>query len=84
MKFRRLRREFLYQRAQATGDAALQARAADESADITEDDLFRSGGELFAARSYWPLLKTGLAAREYTLRDVMNVKAGRRISWAER
>jgi hypothetical protein len=48
----------------------------DESADITEDDLFRSGDELFASRSYWPLLKTGLAAREYTLRDVLNVKTG--------
>lgn len=71
-----LRREFLYQVAQTTGDAALQARAADQSAEITEDDLFSSGGELFAARSYWPLLKTGLAAPEYTLRDVLNVKKG--------
>jgi pimeloyl-ACP methyl ester carboxylesterase len=71
-----LRREFLYQAAQTTGDAALQARAADQSGEITEDDLFSSGGELFASRSYWPLLKAGLTAPEYTLRDVLNVKKG--------
>ena len=71
-----LRREFLYQAAETTGDAALQARAADQSLEITEDDLFSSGGELFASRSYWPLLKAGLAAPEYTLRDVLNVKKG--------
>jgi pimeloyl-ACP methyl ester carboxylesterase len=71
-----LRREFLYQVAQTTGDAALQARAEDQSVEITEDDLFSAGGELFASRSYWPLLKAGLAAPEYTLRDVLNVKKG--------
>jgi hypothetical protein len=46
------------------------------SAEITEEDLFSSGGELFASRSYWPLLKAGLAAPEYTLRDVLNAKNG--------
>lgn len=71
-----LRRELLYQVAQTTGDAALQARAVDQSVEITEDELFSSGGELFASRSYWPLLKAGLAAPEYTLRDVLNVKKG--------
>lgn len=71
-----LRREFLHQAARTTGDSALHARAADASADITEDDLFRSGGELYASRSYWPILKTGLAAPEYTLRDALNVKKG--------
>ncbi|MBN1424099.1 alpha/beta hydrolase [Candidatus Fermentibacteria bacterium] len=71
-----LQREFLYHAAKMTGDTALQARFADESVVITDDDLFRSGGELYASRSFWPLLKTGLAAPEYTLRDVMSVKKG--------
>jgi len=71
-----LRRQFLRRVAHTTRDSALRARAADESAEITEDDLFSSGGELFASRSFWPLLKAGLAAREYTLRDVLNVKRG--------
>ena len=71
-----LRREFLYQAAVVNGDSALQARFADPPVEITEDDLFRSGGELYASRSFWPLLKTGLGAPEYTLRDVLNVKKG--------
>jgi pimeloyl-ACP methyl ester carboxylesterase len=71
-----LRREFLSEAARTTGDSALQARAAAASGKITEDDLFRSGGELYASRSFWPILKTGLAAPEYTLRDALNVKKG--------
>ena len=71
-----VRRELLHQAAVELGDSELQARVADTTAEITEDDLFRSGGELYASRSFWPLLKTGLAAPEYTLRDVLNVKKG--------
>jgi pimeloyl-ACP methyl ester carboxylesterase len=43
---------------------------------VTEDDLFRYGGELYASRSFLPILMTGLRAPEYTLRDVANVKKG--------
>ncbi len=71
-----LRRAFLRQAAKEAGDSALQARAADVSREITEDDLFRCGGELYASRSFWPILRTGLAAPEYTLRDALNVKKG--------
>jgi len=71
-----LRREFLYRAAKEAGDSELQLRAADASAEITEDDLFRSGGELYASRTFWPILRTGLGAPEYTLRDVLNVKRG--------
>jgi pimeloyl-ACP methyl ester carboxylesterase len=71
-----LRREFLSRMARETGDSDLQTRLADANAEITEDDLFRYGGELFASRSYWPILKAGLCAPEYTLRDIMNVKKG--------
>jgi pimeloyl-ACP methyl ester carboxylesterase len=73
---RALRRELVDQAAAELGDSELQARAADASVEITEDDLFRSGGELYASRSFWPILKTGLAAPEYTLRDALNVKKG--------
>lgn len=71
-----LRRAFLRQAAKEAGDSALQARVADASKEITEDDLFRCGGELYASRSFWPILRTGLAAPEYTLRDALNVKKG--------
>lgn len=71
-----LRREFLSRAAKETGDSNLLTRLADANAVITEDDLFRYGGELYASRSFWPLLKAGLFAPEYTLREVMNVKKG--------
>ncbi len=73
---RALRREFMRQAAERLGDSRLRARSADTSAEATEDDLFRSGGELYASQSFWPILKTGLAAPEYTLRDAINVKRG--------
>ncbi len=58
--------------------AALGRIAAENGGDteITEEDLFRFGGELHRSRSFWPLLATGLGAPEYTLRDVLNVKRG--------
>ncbi len=69
------RREFLTHDASATGDTALLKRLAGGS-DPTEDDLFRHGVELYGARSFWPLLRTGLLAPEYTLWDALNVKRG--------
>ncbi len=54
----------------------LEARLAALPAEVTEDDLFRYGGELHSARSFLPILMTGLRAPEYTLRDIMNVKKG--------
>lgn len=71
-----LRHAFLGQVAKRAGDWALQARVADAPAPITEDDLFRYGGELYGSRSFWPILKAGLFAPEYTLRDALNVKKG--------
>lgn len=69
------RREFLTRQASLTGDSALLNRLA-SGADPTEDDLFRHGAELYHARSFWPILKTGLLAPEYTLWDALNVKRG--------
>ncbi len=42
--------------------------------------LFRFGGELYHERSMWPLIKWGLAAPEYGLRDVMNVPRGSQLN----
>jgi pimeloyl-ACP methyl ester carboxylesterase len=71
-----LRKEFLSRMAKETKDSGLLARITDANVAVTEDDLFRCRGELYASRSYWPLLKAGLFAPEYTLRDVMNVEKG--------
>jgi len=70
------RREFLVRAAAETGDPELRARLAAPLVETTEDDLFRYGGELFAARNFLPILMTGLRAPEYTLRDIANVKRG--------
>ena len=73
---RALRRAFLSKAAREAGDSKLIARASSPSLEVTEDDLFRFGGELYASRSFWPILATGLGAPEYTFRDAMNVKKG--------
>lgn len=70
------RREFLARAAAETGDPELRARLAAPLVEVTEDDLFRYGGELHAARNFLPILMTGLRAPEYTLRDIANVKKG--------
>ena len=44
--------------------------------DLTEDDLFRLGGELYGETSFWPILATGLRAPEYTFFDALNVGKG--------
>ena len=59
----------------AAGDSAVVARIRDTGR-VTEDDLFRYGLELRGARSFWPILLTGLRAPEYTLRDALNVGRG--------
>ncbi len=71
-----LRRELVHQAATRIGDKELRARAEDATRAITEDDLFHAGGQLYASRSFWPILMTGLRASEYTLRDALNVKRG--------
>jgi pimeloyl-ACP methyl ester carboxylesterase len=38
--------------------------------------LFRFGGEVHAATSWWPLLRLGLEAPEYTLGDVLRIPKG--------
>lgn len=70
-----LRRKFVLQAADAAGDSAVVSRILGNGA-VTENDLFRYGGELRGARNFWPLLRLGLQAPEYTLFDVPNVPRG--------
>jgi pimeloyl-ACP methyl ester carboxylesterase len=73
---RALQLSFLSRVAQETRDPGLLARLARPTVQVSEDDLFRYGGELHASRSFWPILMTGLRAPEYTFRDALNVKKG--------
>jgi pimeloyl-ACP methyl ester carboxylesterase len=43
---------------------------------VYEKWVFRFGGEIHGAKSYWPLLWTGLRAPEYTLSDILNISRG--------
>lgn len=72
---RTARRAFLTRAAAAAGDSVTLGRLAAGSRG-TEDDLFTYGAELRGAQSFWPILRTGLLAPEYTLRDALNVKRG--------
>jgi pimeloyl-ACP methyl ester carboxylesterase len=71
-----LQREFLSRTATDTANPNLKAHLTGATMEVREDDLFECGGELYASRSFWPILKAGLSAPEYTLRDAMNVKKG--------
>lgn len=66
------RRGFLLSRALEQGDGELAAGMGE----IGESELFRNGAELYRSRSMWPLLWSGLRAREYTFADVLHVKRG--------
>ena len=38
--------------------------------------LFKYGGEIHSAHTWWPLLWSGLRSTEYTFQDIINVKRG--------
>jgi pimeloyl-ACP methyl ester carboxylesterase len=46
---------------------------------VVEKWLFRFGGELHGATSWWPLLRLGLEAPEYTLGDLWRLAKGLRL-----
>lgn len=73
------RRRLVLAAAHRRGDTALARRLTSGGARVTESDLFRVGGELRDATSFWPLLRTGLMAPEYTLLDALNVRRGARL-----
>jgi pimeloyl-ACP methyl ester carboxylesterase len=64
----------------AVGDTALARRLgappSDSSPHVTESMEFHVGGELFRARSMWPIIRVGFGAPEYTLLDAMHVQKG--------
>jgi pimeloyl-ACP methyl ester carboxylesterase len=70
-----LRRRWLREEAEENQDSTLLARLA-AGEEVTEADVFRYGGSLAGARSFWPLLRIGLAAPEYTLFDALAVRKG--------
>jgi pimeloyl-ACP methyl ester carboxylesterase len=47
-----------------------------KGASVHEKWIFRYGGELYHAKSFWPLLWTGVRAPEYTLSDILNITKG--------
>lgn len=71
-----IRRAYIARKARQAHDEEFARRVTTGEHEPNEDDLFRYGGELYAARSFWPLLLAGLRAPEYTLWDVLNVKRG--------
>lgn len=73
---RAIRRRAVAERARAKGDTAFARAVRAGERNVTEDDLFRYGGELLGEESFWPILWTGLRAPEYTLVDAMNVRRG--------
>ncbi|WP_143960151.1 alpha/beta fold hydrolase [Litoribacter populi] len=68
--------DFLAQKSAEKGENELAAGYASGEISVSENDLFKYGGELKNSTSFWPLLKTGLKAREYTIQDIINVKRG--------
>ena len=74
---------FLREVATAAGDTALLRRLEQIPPEIHEDDLFRYGAELHRARSFWPLLSTGLRAPESGLGDILNVQRGAQLVGAK-
>lgn len=71
-----VRLPWLRRMAAQRGDREMLTRLAAGRVRVTEDDLFNYGGELYASRSFWPILLTGLMSPEYTLRDALNVRQG--------
>jgi pimeloyl-ACP methyl ester carboxylesterase len=68
--------EFIRKSAMRAGDSDAVKELGEKGASIRETLLFRFGGEIHDAKSYLPLLLTGLTAPEYSLRDVRNIPRG--------
>jgi pimeloyl-ACP methyl ester carboxylesterase len=68
--------EYIRQSATRVGDFDAIKELEEKGANVRETLLFKFGGELHNAKSFMPLLLTGLAAPEYSLRDARNIPKG--------
>jgi pimeloyl-ACP methyl ester carboxylesterase len=68
--------EYIRQSARRIGDQAAINELEEKGASVRETLLFKFGGEIHNAKSFIPLLLTGLAAPEYSLRDASNIPKG--------
>lgn len=76
----RLRRDFILQRARQSANRKALRDVETNWPDSSEKWLFEFGGELHREKSWWPLLRAGLGAPEYTAADALyRVQAGLRL-----
>ena len=68
--------EYIRQTARRMGDQDAVKELEEKGAGVRETLLFKFGGEIHKAKSFAPLLLTGLAAPEYSLRDARNIPKG--------
>ena len=68
--------EYIRQSARRMGDRDAIKELGEKGASVRENLLFKYGGEIHNAKSFMPLLLTGLAAPEYSLRDARNIPKG--------
>ena len=68
--------EYIRQSARRKGDQDAIKELEEKGASVRETLLFKFGGEIHNAKSFMPLLLTGLAAPEYSLRDARNIPKG--------
>jgi pimeloyl-ACP methyl ester carboxylesterase len=75
----RLQEAFIRREAERRGRPEAVRELEAQGRAVVEKWLFRFGGEVHDATSWWPLLRLGLAAPEYTLGDVLRVPKGLRL-----
>lgn len=68
--------EYIRQCAKRAGDLKALNELNERGESVREELLFKFGGELHRAKSFLPLLLTGLAAPEYSLHDARNIPKG--------
>ena len=68
--------EYIRQSAKRMGDQDAIKELEEKGASVRETLVFKFGGEIHHAKSFLPLLLTGLAAPEYSLRDARNIPKG--------
>jgi len=74
-----LQDRFIRREAKRSGNRKALRELALKGRSVYEKWVFKFGGELYGATSFWPLLWAGLRAPEYTLFDIMNIRKGIRL-----